>query len=326
MGDACHDCFDTYTRGFSDDCKSFDDFAERYKQSKTFRAEVAAAMLVKNGGEKPFKAEKVEKVLGTTYTIQRHVVIMTEKELRHELGVPRLTADITKTLPQMSVPSEADSTLAEQVFVFADSDKPHRSLTIATTIGVTASTESLPSTSHLWAGQSARCLHREAQKVKEETSHSTLLDKYTTHSMTTMAEFCDKFASKKRRRSNMSEAETTGSNEEEQEEWATSTEFAEDIVGIGAKHIVATSNPNNAIVDLISPGAKPRPAVPPFHEEPAKGGPSQDCKTPTSPATSTLQRGKSSSNLGEGDTDVGSVFSSDDFAPEVCEGDLVVLC
>lgn len=126
---------------------------------------------------KRFAVEEVQCTQGFSLKVARQFQVLSERDLRLALGVPRLTKRHTDPLTSMSIPSEDDPTVMENIYFFNDPKAPHRTATLEQHIAGERIKHKMQAERHLWEDQSLPELLRLIQQDTQLGVCADLVDR-----------------------------------------------------------------------------------------------------------------------------------------------------
>ena len=127
MEDKCELCFKTWKRAFP--TWAWADLVKKKNQDVDFASYVDKARQKIANGDDPDPGPSVASARKLTWEVSRKFMMVTEKDLRAKLGVPRISKYMLKTLTAVQIPAE-DGSGDEVAFVFKHASAELRELTL----------------------------------------------------------------------------------------------------------------------------------------------------------------------------------------------------
>ena len=138
MGSACKDCWTLWSKCLRHEYGDFKTTAAVYNSDdRQARAKIEAASQVFIGTrEAPFPQASVSEFGAVHVVLDRHYVALSEVDMLLALGKERLLKAHKDKLVSMCLPSEADVSKKETFFIFRDPERPYRTCTLRSLLGV----------------------------------------------------------------------------------------------------------------------------------------------------------------------------------------------
>ena len=121
--------------------------------------------------------ETMSGVKSVSLKVERSWIILSDKEVRRQLGVARLTKASMKSVPQMVVPCEDGSPGSEQVYVFKDPQSQFRRATLQVVWGTQHEEKEMKDVDTMWPGQGLHLQGHTFQKQAETSGVLSLLQR-----------------------------------------------------------------------------------------------------------------------------------------------------
>lgn len=158
-GTSCSQCYQAWMSAFFPEFPNFDALADAYHKDSDVQARVRTGLDILAGrAQREFPSESVHTSVDARITVSRDYLILNDAELRTELGVSRLLKAHTKGVGTMMVPSETRVNEQENVWVFADPNRPFRRATVAIAVGSSSQAEVMGVDRSAYEGQASHHL------------------------------------------------------------------------------------------------------------------------------------------------------------------------
>ena len=237
VGDACSTCHEFWRQHFKTESAEWDDHVKAFKGQKAYAATVRDAISRSEGNPKGFEPEKVSAESQRGFQVCRYGILVSQCEMRRALGVQRLPKHVG--VPIMSVPAENGSG-SEDVFVFQDPARPHRSITFVQNFMDTRAAVKLSESSHLWSGGSVSVQNAAAQARASESHEDVLYTK----NLKVFGDWVDDYlAKKKEKESNKKDGDAASNANDSGDSGESSSDDSAELVGpaVEAASVTAAS-------------------------------------------------------------------------------------
>ena len=128
QGNQCKRCYDVHTKGFCH--MSWDELVEAHGKDDKIKAKVQQAFAVHAGTDSSeWPSEEINHSHWIGLEVKRDVLLMTEREMKREANIDKLTKKHLKSIPSFKIFKE-DGSGMETVWAFKDERTPFRRGTI----------------------------------------------------------------------------------------------------------------------------------------------------------------------------------------------------
>lgn len=155
VGNACHNCFEAFSQGLKPEFEEWSKLVAAAKVPEV-KERIKQALLVHSGAQDPAFARSAATADRTAQiAVQRHMLVLSDSELRAMLRVPRLLKSHTRELTAIALPSDEDLSISENLWCFSDPSKPYRTAVVTTGVGFTSQSQVLAQDRCIYDGQAA---------------------------------------------------------------------------------------------------------------------------------------------------------------------------
>ena len=192
VGSQCEECFEI-SRAFP--LMSFDQLCSKYRTDAKTRegVDMSRKVLRKDCVPNDFDQETVEVEEGTELIVQRSLILLNERELKHALGVVRLSKAHVAGLPVLQTESEESPGTRESVYAFHDPANPFRRSVLQWKTGVVQKAPKLGPQMQLHADQANWVREHNMHALSADHGQGELLAKIKGHYTRSLKEHVDKF-------------------------------------------------------------------------------------------------------------------------------------
>lgn len=251
QGDACHFCYEAWESSLKAEYTSWSDLIQAHESSKEVAEKINKVVAVHRGTrEKDHSVEQVLETQGITVDIERHMIVLSDAEVRAALHVPRLLKSHTKDLRSIVMPSEGRPHETETLWCFSDPTRPYRTAKIRTSGGVSSEAFAMPSARSCYQGQARHYMNQ------AWASSESLVPSILSARLPTLHSFLRHDGANKK-----SSGAGSGADDGDSDGEGGTMGGAVETVGIAASAVPADKTTSSDGTSLVSPSKGARPPV-----------------------------------------------------------------
>ena len=184
VGDQCFKCWDQWQRAFAH--LTWPRLCESLKTDESVMSSWRQAQETKNGVTRTWPSTEVSENTRFVIEVEKSFKVLTDRELKKALGVQRLTKEMVKTIPCITVPTPSGT--PETLWAFKDESSPWRRASVKMVVEDAQSVQQMSASNHLWEGQGDQMMKHVTEALSNKAAITELLEKDSLSSLESFLE------------------------------------------------------------------------------------------------------------------------------------------